>query len=134
MPECAIHTEAQWTQRHRHTPDHVFLKVDFSNAFNHINRDKMLTQVRQHFPELARWCHYCYGRHSILQFGQWQVSSQCGVQQGDPLGPLLFALALQPLAQELASAREDSDLSSLTFYLDDSRHHGGFCSSCLFCS
>ena len=117
--ECAIHTAAQWTQRHRHTPDHVFLKVDFSNAFNHINRDKMLTQVRQHFPELARWCHYCYGRHSILQFGQWQVSSQCGVQQGDPLGPLLFALALQPLAQELASAREDSDLSLLTFYLDD---------------
>ncbi|KAJ9462819.1 hypothetical protein DIPPA_05603 [Diplonema papillatum] len=36
-----------------------------------------------------------YGKHSILQVGDQTLTSERGVQQGDPLGPLLFSLALQ---------------------------------------
>ena len=39
----------------------------------------------------------------MLQFGQHIVESQEGVQQGDPLGPLLFSLAVHPLLLSLAS-------------------------------
>ena len=33
----------------------VMLKIDFANAFNEVDRDIALAQVRQHFPGLARW-------------------------------------------------------------------------------
>ena len=41
------------------------------------------------------------------------------MQQGDPLGPLLFALALQPLLRELADQRCEGGLELVLSYLDD---------------
>ena len=50
-----------------------------------------------------------------MQFGGTALQSAAGVQQGDPLGPLLFASALQPLALEL----RQGPLDLAVFYLDD---------------
>ena len=47
---------------------------------------------------------------SKLLFGATEISSEMGVQQGDPLGPLLFSLTLQPLLRELASHRAANKL------------------------
>ena len=44
------------------------------------------------------------------------------MQQGDPLGPLLFSLAIHPLATKLASlgrSRPGRQLDLVVFYLDD---------------
>ena len=43
------------------------------------------------------------------------MESSCGVQQGDPLGPLLFAAALQPIANDLRGV----GLDIAVHYLDD---------------
>ena len=40
-------------------------------------------------------------KHSSLLFGEFLISSEVGVQQGDPLGPLLFCLVLQPILSSL---------------------------------
>eukprot|EP00913_Durusdinium_trenchii_P000327 g299.t1 len=78
-------------------------------------RSFMANQARDKFPALARWATWCYRQASNLQFGDTVLQSSSGVQQGDPLGPLLFAAAIQPLAAELRASAVDLSM----FYLDD---------------
>jgi hypothetical protein len=70
------------------------LKIDLANAFNSVRRDKMLEAVSEWAPGLASFAHFCYAGHSNLFWGDRTLASACGVQQGDPLGPLFFDIAL----------------------------------------
>ena len=102
------------------------LSVDLSNAFNLVNRKAFLKGVQEHFPALLAWTAYCYGDDApYLWSGEDVIRSVTGVQQGDPLGPLLFAVALHPMAVELKERLQDTDdcrehepLLSM-WYLDD---------------
>ena len=96
-------------------PDLVALKVDFRNAFNEVDRGTFLAEVEEHFPGLSRWAWWCYGKQSYLQFAGEVVVSAAGVQQGDPLGPLLFDLALHVLVRRL----EELGLEFQVWYHDD---------------
>ncbi len=97
------------------------MKLDFRNAFNSISREVVLDQVSRHFPQLLPWVSWCYRQPSDLIFGSLDpLASAEGVQQGDPLGPLLFALALHPLAERLSALRHNgAGLDLVQFYLDD---------------
>ena len=93
-------------------PDQVLVKLDFINAFNSVRRDAVLEAVALHVPELLAFTKSAYGAPSILQFGGEQVLSEEGVQQGDPLGPLFFSLALNGPLQGLGG-------EFIAGYLDD---------------
>ena len=47
------------------------------------------------------------------------MSSQTGVQQGDPLGPMLFALVLHKLVSSIDADDGCLNLILQTWYLDD---------------
>ena len=103
--EATIHAVRQWTERNAQASDKVLLKLDFANAFNTLDRAAVLRAVRAHFPELERWARWTYETPSNLRFGKHRLASQAGVQQGDPLGPLFFSLAVHSVLEELATDR-----------------------------
>jgi hypothetical protein len=92
--------------------DHVFVKLDFTNAFNSVRRDVVREEVAAHAPELLGYFDSAYGATSNLAFGEFTIDSSEGVQQGDPLGPLLFCLAINPLLADIQS-------EFVSGYLDD---------------
>ena len=93
----------------------LLLKLDFSNAFNSIRRDKMLLAVKKLVPELYPLVHSAYSSPSSLFWGDKIILSAEGVQQGDPLGPLLFCLTLHNLISELTSELILGYLDDVTF-------------------
>ena len=116
--ETTIHSVRHLIAQHQHIADMCLLKVDFSNAFNECCRLTILHQVEEHFPELFGWTQWSYGSANRLFFGPHQLLSTTGVQQGDPLGPLLFSLVLCRLLDDI---RDSSPMDSATqfWYLDD---------------
>lgn len=117
--EAVVHTVRQWFGRRSGHVTDVLLKVDFSNAFNTVDRAALLREVRLRLPALAPWAEWCYCNHSRLLFQGNSISSEAGVQQGDPLGPLLFALALQPALQAAQASALEQRPSLFMAYLDD---------------
>ena len=117
--EAGLETARQWCNRNQDNRSTVFAKIDFTNAFNCVNRQAFLEQCRHKFPGLSRWAEWCYAQPSRLYFGADIISSERGVQQGDPLGPLFFSLALQPLLFQLNEGRTEEGLQLVFSYLDD---------------
>src|SRR5437899_1316571 len=94
------------------TDGDALVKLDFRNAFNSLHREEIFSEVRRNIPEILPYVTLAYGGSSRLRFGSSTVLSAEGTQQGDPLGALLFCLAIHPLLESLSS--------DLVFgYLDD---------------
>ena len=93
------------------------LLLDFSNAFNSVNRKAMIAEFLRHIPGLWVWIESCYSCQPILHLGNSTIHSCCGVQQGDPLGPLGFTMTLHPIVKRVKS--EVPSLRMNAWYLDD---------------
>eukprot|EP00760_Papus_ankaliazontas_P020343 PhM_4_TR18420/c2_g1_i1/m.85170 len=74
--------------------DWVAVKVDCANAFNTVSRQSILAAVAALAPSLGQYAANAYGAHTTLFWGDVRLVSAAGVQQGDPLGPAFFSLAL----------------------------------------
>ena len=82
----------------------VLVKLDFSNAFNSLHACRaILEAIVSRAPDLYRYCHASYSAPSSLISGDFKISSEEGIQQGDSLGPPLFCLCVQPLLESIIS-------------------------------
>jgi hypothetical protein len=90
----------------------ILVKIDVQNAFNSVDRGVLLTQIENELPEIYSYLWQCYGAPSKLMYRDNEISSCVGCQQGDPLGPVIFNLAIHPIITQLTS-----DLN--IWYLDD---------------
>ena len=94
--EAVIHKARGWLAAT--PPDQCLLQIDFANAYNTLDRQKMLQAVAAECPVFLPYATACYGQHAELFGPGFRLGSQQGVHQGDPLGPLLFAVTAQPVA------------------------------------
>lgn len=94
----------------------TMLLVDFTNSFNLVDRTILLAEVRIRRPSIIKWVELCYSRPARLYYNEFILSSSKGVQQGDPLWTLLFALILHPLVNKIAT---QCKLQLYAWYLDD---------------
>jgi len=94
--------------------DEAMVKLDFKNAFNSVHRDRIMEQAFKVTPEIAPYVYSSYCAPTMLRFGNSIVLSSEGTQQGDPLGALLFCLAVQPLLDSLKSDLVFGNLDDLT--------------------
>lgn len=131
--EAIVHAARKLQISHGHRKSLALLQVDLKNAFNLVSRRAFLAEVRRHFPGLLAWVRFCYDfKDPYLWMGEILMRSVTGVQQGDPLGPLLFALALHAILKKLKQLIEDLQqaergeeaeaarlLLLLLFYFDD---------------
>ena len=110
--EIAVHAIREFITQHENN-DKFISKTDFSNAYNCLRRDTMLVKVQEHTPTLYNMTWQAYANPSNLFFGnQGVISSQQGIQQGDPMGSFLFALTTRELMLSCESPLN-------TCYLDD---------------
>ncbi|GJV30453.1 putative reverse transcriptase domain-containing protein [Tanacetum coccineum] len=90
--------------------------VDFSNAFNLVDRSALLYEVRVKCPSISLWVDFLYGQASRLCIGDTHIWSATRVHQGDPFGTSFFALILHPL---LHTIKDSCKLLLHAWYLDD---------------
>ena len=125
--EAIIHAITTALTKH---PEWVLIQLDFRNAFNTVSRQLIRSQLVLHFPELLPYFDARYGRATRLLVHGRVIWSMIGVQQGDPLGPFFFALALNAVlhnddiadrgaAFKGVSSVSLQELCLLLAYLDD---------------
>lgn len=102
---------------HRDTTEAVLL-VDASNAFNSLNRQAALHNVRHLCPSIATTLINTYRSPTYLFVDGSSLLSQEGTTQGDPLAMAFYALATIPLIRMLPQNVKQS------WYADDASASG----------
>ncbi|XP_065318858.1 uncharacterized protein LOC135926853 [Gordionus sp. m RMFG-2023] len=119
---CEIATHATRIHLQTNPSDEILVKIDFSNAFNSIRRSHFLPQIYHSFPTFSQFFHSCYSKPSHLQFNNYLLSSSEGIQQGDPLGSIIFCIGINEMVKNIST---NCNLPLHTWYIDD----GIFCGS-----
>jgi len=115
--EAIVHSMNHLIATQLDTPGITCFKVDYKNAFNTIRRLQFCEAVQKDIPELQAYVDWIYGDEANMYIGDDIIPCTAGVQQGDPLGPLLFAMGLHPIVETIQ--RECPSLLMNAWYLDD---------------
>mgnify|MGYP000193649203 FL=1 len=101
-------------------PETTVALFDFQNAFCEIKRQWFFDELFKLCPEISSWVEWIYGCSALMFTGEDINYSHIGVQQGDPLGPILFCLVLALLLIELSkSYQQQGLLVPQVAFLDD---------------
>ncbi len=73
--EAAIHTVAQYVNRHAASANKLVLTIDFKNAFNSIDRNAFLRAACEHMQPVAVWACWCYSLPSRLLYDGHVIAS-----------------------------------------------------------
>ena len=98
----------------------ILALIDFEIAFSGVLRQAFLDIVLREFSSIYPRVAFCYSVSAPLFVNSVIIHAHSGIQQGNPLGPLLFSLVLQSLLQYI---KTDFHLN-LAAILDDDTAFG----------
>ena len=124
--EGGIHAASQFWEENNAEDSMGFLLIDAKNAFNEINRARMLYEVCFHWPKGALFVFNCYKHWSQMVLRNnndqcYSLHSEEGVTQGDPLSMIVYGIATLPIIQKLKSLQ----LQALQIWYADDASIGG---------
>lgn len=74
------------------------LLVDAANAFNSVNRNVFLHNIKIICPSISTFVHNCYSIVSrLFVLGGMELKSEEGTTQGDPIAMAVYAIAIIPM-------------------------------------
>ena len=114
--EAAIHTISKYGDQCATSMFQFGMTIVFHNVFQSLDKNALLTACRCGIPTLTAWTSWCYSVPFRPLYDVRVVNSTAGVQQGDNLGPLLFATTTHRLLGEL---KDLLDIDLVIGYLDD---------------
>jgi hypothetical protein len=90
------------------------IMVDATNAFNLLNRNVLLHNVKVTCPSLSQFTQNTYSKSSrVLISGGKEISSDEGITQGDAMAMGLYSVGLVPLQEEVAEMTFDESTATL---------------------
>ena len=101
----------------------MLVKLDMKNELNAVRQDHFLEVCSSRTPSILRLASIAYTTSRHLVIGNETILSETGVQQGDPLGSVLFSLAVDEIARSVRSPIN-------VWYLDDATIGGPMESVC----
>ena len=115
--DVIVHRIRELVRVHGTCAHMAHVSIDAKNAFNMVERQKMLDAVRAHAPSLSRWTYFMYATGDPMLVSQGGIiRSQQGTQQGNPCSMLLFSLTIHDLVLRVA---RETDLLFNAWYADD---------------
>ena len=92
------------------------LLVDAENAFNSINKQVFLHNIKHICPPIANFVRNCYNVPArLFVLGGKELLSHKDTIQGDPTVMAIYVIALIPLLKHLATFYPDRDLKMVAF-------------------
>jgi hypothetical protein len=113
---CGVEKIFHLAQAYLQSQNGDIVIIDFQNAFNSVSRSRALDSFARRLPALYPYLSAIYNQDLWLWFLYHPtpmvpsvvptpqpdfILSQEGSQQGDPLGPLFFAMAILPLLEDI---------------------------------
>ena len=97
--EAIVHSVSSVLEDPNISPDdRCILLVDFSNAFNSVNREHMFREVRARIPSMASWLECCYGSQPTWgRIVLFSVAVVCS--KATPWGPWVLLWPFIPLSK-----------------------------------
>ena len=82
--EAILHSANRVLSEYHNDGSLAMLTVDFSNAFNLVDRSSLLHEVRVRCSSISLWVDFLYGQTARLYTGGTHIWFTTEVQQGDP--------------------------------------------------